>query len=70
MATLFETIVAEYSQQVFTCLELASILENIGLTPRQTSAIIKEGIARKQLGVIRFGKPKRKPQRDRLLVIM
>ena len=70
MATLFETIKAEYSQQVFTCWELSAILENIGYTSRQTSAIIKEAVARKQLGVVSFGKPRRKPTKSRLLVII
>ena len=70
MATLFETIKAEYSQQVFTCWELSAILENIGLTPRQTSAIIKEAIARKQVGTVSFRNVRRKPTKSRLLVIM
>ena len=70
MDEILEAIRDQCAQQVFPCWELALMLENVGFTPRQTSAIIKEAIARKQLGVVSFGKPRRKPTKSRLLVII
>ncbi len=66
---ILEAIRNEYERQVYAVHELDAILTQCGFSQREISKIICEGIKRKQLGVVSFGKPRRKPSRNRLLVI-
>ncbi len=66
---IFEAL-RDHAQQIIPCWALADILAQCGLSQREISHIICEGIKRRQLGTVHFGKPKRKPTKSRLLVIM
>ena len=66
---ILETIWIEYSKRVFTCGELSDILKRCGYTKREISAIIREAINQKKLGIVSFRKLRRKPPSKSLIVI-
>lgn len=67
---ILEAIRNEYDRQVFAVHQLDTILTQCGFSQREISRIIREGIRRKQLGVVSFRNVRRKPAKKRLLVIM
>jgi hypothetical protein len=66
---IFDAIRQEYGQQTFPCWLLCDILRNCGYSQREISAIIREAINQKQIGIVSFKKLKRRPPPKSLIVI-
>lgn len=66
---ILEAIRQEYGQQIFPCWQLCDILRNCGYSQREISAIIREAINKKQIGVVSFKKLKRRPPPKSLIVV-
>ena len=67
---ILETIWIEYGKRVLTCGELCDILKNCGYSKKEISAIIREAINQKKVGVVTFRKLRRKPPSNKLIVII
>ena len=67
---IFKAIREEYSRDIFTTEELATILINCGYSERQVSGIIREAIECHHVGVVSFKQLKRKPAKNRLVAIL
>ena len=66
---ILEAIWIQYGKRVLTCGELCDILKNCGYSKREISAIIREAINLRKVGVVTFRKLRRKPPSQSLIVI-
>lgn len=67
---ILEAVWIQHEKRVLTCEELSTILKNCGYSKREISAIIREAINQKKLGVVSFRKLRRKPPSQSLIVII
>lgn len=67
---ILEAIWIEYGKRVITCEELSDILKRCGYTKREISAIIREAINKRKVGIVSFRKLRRKPPSQSLIVII
>lgn len=67
---IIEAIRQEYGQQIFPCWQLTAILKDCGYTEKEISEVIREAVRSKRMGIVSFKKLKRKPSREKLLVII
>ena len=67
---ILEAIWIEYGKRVITCGELSDILKRCGYSKQEISAIIREAINQKKVGIVSFRKLRRKPPSNKLIVII
>lgn len=67
---ILEALWIQYGKRVITCEELSDILKRCGYSKREISAIIREAINQRKVGVVTFRKLRRKPPSQSLIVII